>query len=704
MAIRILVVEDSPTQAEALRALLADVGYDVEVATAGAEGLARLEASEFDVVISDIVMPGEVDGYELCRRIKAGSRRSTPVVLLTSLADPLDIIRGLECGADNFFTKGIEPAHLLERLKLLLTTRETRAQSRLRMGVKVFFMNREFTITSEREQILDLLISTFEDAVHQNRELRQREAELNAAKETLGQYAGTLAARLQLVVASTTAVFYTMEVSGDRVMPTWISDSITPLMGYGVREALASDWWDDRLHPEERSSVRDRISLLLDQGHLDIEYRFRHKDGTYRWLHDQSRLVRHGPGQPDEIVGVWVDITTQRQLEDQLRQAQKMEAVGRLAGGIAHDFNNLLTVITNYCHFLLEDLGPDDPRRPDVAEISRAAHSAAALTSQLLAFSRQQVLAPRILNLNDVIVNGERLLKRLLGEDIGVVTALQPALGTIRADPGQLEQVIMNLAVNARDAMPDGGKLTIETANIELDDAYILDHPLARPGPYVMLAVTDTGVGMDEQTQARIFEPFFTTKEMGKGTGLGLATVYGIVKQSGGFIWVYSEPGHGTTFKVYLPRVEELQEPLATPGPPRVMGGVETILLAEDADAVRAVARQVLARLGYTVLEASDGMSALRLAETHRGPIHLLLTDVVMPEIGGRMLAEQLRGQRPGLKVLYSSGYTADAVVRHGMLGPGIAFLQKPFTPEVLARKVRDVLDSPLGPKPAESG
>jgi CheY-like chemotaxis protein len=219
-----------------------------------------------------------------------------------------------------------------------------------------------------------------------------------------------------------------------------------------------------------------------------------------------------------------------------------------------------------------------------------------------------------------------------------------------------------------------------------------------------MLAVTDTGVGMDEQTQARIFEPFFTTKEMGKGTGLGLATVYGIVKQSGGFIWVYSEPGHGTTFKVYLPRVEELQEPLATPGPPRVMGGVETILLAEDADAVRAVARQVLARLGYTVLEASDGMSALRLAETHRGPIHLLLTDVVMPEIGGRMLAEQLRGQRPGLKVLYSSGYTADAVVRHGMLGPGIAFLQKPFTPEVLARKVRDVLDSPLGPKPAESG
>jgi len=336
-----------------------------------------------------------------------------------------------------------------------------------------------------------------------------------------------------------------------------------------------------------------------------------------------------------------------------------------------------------------------------VEQIQKAAVSAAGLTRQLLAFSRQQVLEPRVLDVNAVVAGAEKLLERLLGEDIELVTALTPELGAVKADPGQLEQVIVNLAVNARVAMPDGCTLTIETANADMDEAYVRDHPMAKPGPYVMLAVSDTGVGMDEQTQRRIFEPFFTTKEAGKGTGLGLATVYGIVKQSGGFIWVYSELGHGTTFKVYLQRVDEPVEAVAPPAAPKEsLRGTETVLLVEDAAAVRAVTRQVLDRLGYTVLEAPNGAAALHLATKHHGPIHLLLTDVIMPELGGRQLAEQVIALRPALRVLYASGYTDDAVVRHGVLQPGIAYLQKPFTPEVLARKVREVLDSPHGADP----
>src|SRR6184192_1241387 len=363
-----------------------------------------------------------------------------------------------------------------------------------------------------------------------------------------------------------------------------------------------------------------------------------------------------------------------------------MEAVGRLAGGIAHDFNNLLTVITSYGDLLLEDLAPGDSRRDDVDQIRKAAEGAAALTRQLLAFSRQQVLEPKVVDLRAVLAGTEKLLRRLIGADVHLATSLAPDLGAVKADPGQLEQIIINLAVNARDAMPGGGRLTIEAANMVVE---------ARPGRYVMLAVSDTGIGMDEQTKARIFEPFFTTKEPGKGTGLGLATVYGIVKQSGGFIWVYSEPGRGTSFKVYLPRVEEPAEPAAAPtATVEPLRGTETVLVVEDAASVRMVTRQVLERYGYAVLEAPNGETALRLAAKHHGRIHLLLTDVVMPGLSGRQLAEQLAQLRPDMKVLYASGYADQAIVHHGILESGIAYLQKPFTPETLARSVRQVLDS----------
>jgi len=370
-----------------------------------------------------------------------------------------------------------------------------------------------------------------------------------------------------------------------------------------------------------------------------------------------------------------------------------MEAVGRLAGGIAHDFNNLLTVITTSCELLLEDLAPADPKREDVEQVRKAADGAAALTRQLLAFSRQQVLTPQIVDLGDVVAGVEKMLRRVIGEDIDLVTVLGSDAGAVRADVGQLEQVLMNLAVNARDAMPTGGKLTIETANVEHDPDYAREQEAAAVSRFVMLAVSDTGIGMDEATKARIFEPFFTTKELGKGTGLGLATVYGIVRQSGGFIWVYSEPGLGTTFKIYLPQVDAgaaAGAAKAAPGTSR--RGTETVLLVEDAAAVRAVTHQALARQGYTVLDAPNGAEALRIAASHPGPIHLLLTDVVMPGLSGRQLADQLARLRPDTKVLYTSGYTDDAVVRHGVLESGIAYLQKPFTVDGLARKVREVL------------
>ena len=420
------------------------------------------------------------------------------------------------------------------------------------------------------------------------------------------------------------------------------------------------------------------------------------EEETREWLtikfpfHDRRRNVFVG--------SVSIDVTERKSLEEQLRQSQKMEAVGRLAGGIAHDFNNLLTIITGYCELMLNACGANEDQRSKIEEIRRAGERAALLTRQLLAFSRKQVLAPRILDLNVVIENLRKMIDRLIGEDIEFVIAPYPKLDMVRADPGQVEQIIMNLVVNARDAMPHGGRLTIETANVELDEAYARAHRPSLPGHYVMIAVTDTGMGMDRETQKHIFEPFFTTKEQGKGTGLGLATVYGIVKQSGGFIWVYSEPGVGSSFKIYFPSVLGPMESLPVDRiEPGQLGGSETVLVAEDEQSLRLLIKETLERHGYKVLVASDGKEALRVSSRYDGPIHLLIADVVMPQMGGRQLARRLTRARPEIRVLYISGYTDDAIVHHGILDPNTAFLQKPFSPDSLARKVRTVLSQQLG-------
>jgi PAS domain S-box-containing protein len=415
------------------------------------------------------------------------------------------------------------------------------------------------------------------------------------------------------------------------------------------------------------------------------------KDGSLVEVEAVISPVRDAAGRVVSYVASMRDMTQQRRIEDQLRQAQKMEVAGRLAGGVAHDFNNILTVITGRAELLLQRLGPGDPSRRDVQLIQETAQRAASLARQLLAFSRKQVLAPRVLNLNAIVAGMEKMLRRLIGEDIDLVTDLDPALGLVRADPSQIEQVLMNLVVNARDAMPQGGGLTIRTANVDLDDAYARRHVDVRPGPFVLLSVTDTGCGMDPETQAHVFEPFFTTKAPDKGTGLGLSTVYGIVKQSGGHIALESQPGQGTTFTIYLPRVEAGMEPPEPDGPRGGLSrGWETVLLAEDDEDVRELAREALYACGYTVLEARNGPEALDVAGRHPGPIHLLVTDLVMPHLGGREVARRLARARPDMRVLYMSGYSGDVRIAEELM-----LIEKPFTPDSLALKVREVLDAP---------
>ncbi len=633
---RILLVEDIPADAELIARELrrAGVGGTLQRVDARADYIRTLHEFAPDLIIADHSLPSfsASDALEMAQREGAG----VPVIVVTGSLDEETAADYIKAGAADYIVK----SHL-ERL-----------------GPAVL-------------RALDLNRARAEQARAQE-QLRQSEA------------------RYRTLVDGVRDVIFALAPDGTIASLNPAFETIT---GFPRDEWLGRPF-EQLVHSDDLPLALELLSSVARGEPRPVNpFRIRTRKGDYR-VGEFAATPQYREGQLAGILGICRDVTERLSLEQQLRQAQKMEAVGRLAGGVAHDFNNILTAITGYADLLLEDLGTTDRRRDDIAEIRKAAERAAGLTRQLLAFSRQQVMQVRVLDLNDVVADTQNMLGRLLGEDIALVTRLDPALGAVKADPGQLEQVIMNLAVNARDAMPGGGKLTIETANAELDDTYVREHFPARPGSYVMLAVSDTGTGMSDEVQSHLFEPFFTTKEKGKGTGLGLATVYGIVKQSGGYIWVYTEPGHGTTFKIYLPRVagapaQRASGPKASP----VGAGTETVLLAEDEAAVRAVARHALERQGYTVLEASSGEAALDLAERHSGRIHLLLTDVIMPGMNGRALALRLSELRPDLRVVYMSGYTEEAITRHGVLEPGLTYVQKPFTPEGLARKVREVLD-----------
>jgi two-component system cell cycle sensor histidine kinase/response regulator CckA len=550
-------------------------------------------------------------------------------------------------------------------------------QDRL-LGVMAMFSRVELA-----EDTLDALASVA-DLVSLGIERKRGEQELRESEE-----------RYRDLVENAHDMIYSHDLQGRYTSMNRAGERIT---GYTREEILALDL-TKTVAPEHIERVREMLTKKLDGERVTAyEMEMIAKDGHRVTVEVNTKLVFHD-GVPFGVQGIARDVTERKHLEEQFRQSQKMEAIGQLAGGIAHDFNNLLTAITGYSSLGIQHIDGNDLIRTYFEEIKKAGDRAANLTRQLLAFGRKQILQPLPLNLNDIVSDMNKMLRRLIGEDIDFSAKLDPGLERIKADPGQIEQVLVNLVVNARDAMPQGGDLTIETSRVDLDQAYADRHVGVVPGSYVMLAVSDTGTGMDDDTRARIFDPFFTTKEKGKGTGLGLSTVYGIVKQSGGSIWVYSEPGHGTTFKVYFPELAVSPQKTAdVTVEPAMPGGSETILLVEDEDVVRSLARKILEHAGYNVLDASRGEEAVRMCQERAEPIDLLLTDIVMPETSGKGVADRLCEMLPGLRVLFMSGYTDEAIVHHGVLDSNVEFIQKPFTPADLAKKVREVLDSELVP------
>lgn len=644
-SIRVLIVEDLPPDAELAereihQVLQSCVFQRVETRE---DYLAALETFQPDLIISDYNMP-RFDGLTALK-LALEHAPLTPVIILTGAINEDTAVECMKAGATDYVIK--------EHIK--------------RLGQAVVHALEQKQIRQERHLAEEAL----------------RESE----------------ARYRTLVHTLPDAITVTDLAGNI---TYVSPSTLHYYGHETEDEVLGHTILEWVHISYQEQALSQIKAIPDVGFIsNQEYLLHKKDGTTFFGEVSASCLKNSQGQAIGIIIVVRDISERKQAEEaqaklgeQLRQAQKMESIGRLAGGLAHDFNNLLTVIQGYCGLMQVQISSESPLFEDLKQIQRASERATALTRQLLAFSRKQIMASTTLDLNNLVTNLRKMLERLIGEDILLSTVLQPELWTITADPGQIEQVIMNLAVNARDAMPTGGMLTIETSNILLDENYLRTHLEAPIGPCVMLAVTDTGCGMDESTQALIFEPFFTTKEPGKGTGLGLATVYGIIKQSGGDIMVYSEPGHGATFKIYLPAGETSAKGLAVaPANLAIRGGNETILLVEDEEGVRKLARTALQGKGYTILEAGHGSEALSLFEQHQGLVDLLVTDVVMPQISGRELAEQLKAFQPQLKVLFMSGYTDDSIVRHGLLAAKVDYLSKPFALDTLASKVREVLD-----------
>ena len=855
----ILIVEDSPTQAQQLRRILEQRGYRVAHAANGRQALESARQHQPAVVISDVVMP-EMDGYELCRELKADpALGDVPVILVTTLSDPVDVIRGLECRADNFILKPYDERYLVSRVQFVLVNREMRQAEQGGLAVEIFFNGQRHLITADRLQILNLLLSTYDAAIQRNNELSQTQAILRENNMSLAEVNRQLRhhilereqaeralreseQRLRRVVDNMAAFVGEMtpdgvlvdinqsaldiggvrreDVVGQRLDQAWwfshspvvqaeiradierarrgeavrhdvevraaggppltidfmlapirdhegqiirlipsavdISErkriekdirdlndnlerlvtertgalreseerfrqlaqhssevvwfiSLNPERTLYVSPAVEKVWglpadrfyadagtWTAAIHPEDRSRVQAAFQACArgQAPRFDEEYKIVQPDGSVHWVLDSGAPIRDERGDIVRLSGVARDITERKDLEAQFLQSQKMDSVGQLAGGIAHDFNNLLTVINGTAEIAVENLAADHPLREELATIREAGTKAAALTRQLLAFSRKQIFQLDIVNLNTVVAEAAAMLRRVLGKHITLLVRQDADLASVNADPGQIEQVVMNLAINSRDAMPRGGTLTIETANVVLDESYARTHAGVRPGSHVLLAISDTGIGMDDATRKRIFEPFFTTKGPGKGTGLGMSTSYGIVKQSGGDIWVYSEPGQGTTIKIYLPKASGTPRAGAIARSAPGVGGTETILVVEDDGGIRQIVQRVLGKAGYKVLLAGTGEEALRLLERGDAPVDLVLTDVVMPGMSGRELVDRIGTSHGAIKFLYTSGYTDDAIVHHGMLDEGVHFISKPYTAAALTRKVREVLDA----------
>jgi signal transduction histidine kinase/response regulator RpfG family c-di-GMP phosphodiesterase len=661
---RVLIVDDERHNRQLLEVMLAPEGFHLLAACNGEEALAIVARQAPDLILLDVMMPG-MDGYEVTARIKADPATThIPVVIVTALEDRQARMIGLTAGAAEFLTKPVDRAELLVRVKNLL-----------RLKAYGDYYGRY------SEKLEGEVASRTADLLERTQTLEQHTTALRRSDERTTYALG--AARMGL---------WELDLATRHL--AW-SATMAPLFGLAPDLApTTADGFIALIHPDDRRVAEDALAMSSREGpDLDVEFRAVWPDGSAHWIGGRARTLRDPDDAPVRILGIGMDIADRKSLEAQFRQAQKIEAVGQLAGGIAHDFNNIMTVILGYSTMVLDGLPSDDRRHGQMEQVVKAGERAVALTGQLLAFSRKQVLQPTAVDLNALVDGMRPMLSRLIGEDVDLVSILAPDLHAVRADRGQIEQVLMNLVLNARDAMPIGGRLAVETANVALDGTFLKDGPV-RPGPYVLLAVSDSGTGMSPATMERLFEPFFTTKERGHGTGLGLATVYGIVKQSGGYIWVYSEPDHGATFKVYLPRAEG-EDPL-DPGPvidAAAAGGTENVLVVEDEDAVRVLTRTILEKAGYRVAVASNSQGAEALFDEDPTRFQLLVTDVIMPGLTGPELFSRLSTRRPQLRVLYVSGYTGNVILQHGPLTAAAGFLQKPFTAEALKRRVRDVLD-----------
>jgi PAS domain S-box-containing protein len=699
--VHILIAEDSPTQAEQLRHSLERNGYRVSISHNGRHALQLARDERPTLIISDVIMP-EMDGYQLCKSVKGDpSFGNVPVILLTTLSDPHDIIRGLECRADNFIIKPYDERVLLSRIQFVLLNYEIHEREQAGMGVEIFFNGQRHFITADRLQILNLLLSTYEAAIQKNTELRQVQEELRLLNDQLERKVGERTAELMKSLDAQRNLAVIVESSDEIMVRTSLDGTVMSWnrgaerrMGYAAQEIIGKPL-TTLVSVEDVAEVERILRSITSVADRAAEMRWVRKDRTPVEISMNLSPIFDARGSTIGAAVVARDVTEQKNLEMQLRQAQKMEAIGQLAGGVAHDFNNLLQVILGYANSAM-DATQDVDLRMDLEEVLKAGERAAELTRQLLVFGRRQVLQPKDVALNELIRNLMKMVRRLVVENIELDFIPGHDLGTIHADPGQIEQVLMNLCINARDAMPRGGTLTIETANVVINGSYRASHPWAREGRYVLLTVSDTGIGMDEATINRIFEPFFTTKKEGEGTGLGLATVYSIVKQHGGLIHVYSEVDKGTMFKVYLPIVNRPASSVGSRPEGPVRGGQETILVAEDAESVRALVVRILQGAGYKTLVASDGLQAVELFTQHKDDIAMVLVDVVMPKLHGSEAVARMRALRPELRALFSSGYSPSGA---NIGGEDFTqdLLQKPYDPKALLRRVREILDREEG-------